>query len=64
MCFLFKFLLILYKLYFPEVRDSTDVFDGANGDSAQRCKARFERHQRIGERVVWFLVLPNISCTN
>ncbi|CAJ1972458.1 unnamed protein product [Sphenostylis stenocarpa] len=37
------------------VRDSTDVFDGANGDSAQRCKARFERHQRIGERVVWFL---------
>ncbi|XP_019458164.1 PREDICTED: auxilin-like protein 1 isoform X1 [Lupinus angustifolius] len=33
------------------VRDSSDVFDGANGDSAQRCKARSERHQRIGERV-------------
>ncbi|XP_004499175.1 auxilin-like protein 1 isoform X2 [Cicer arietinum] len=33
------------------VRDSTDVFDGANADSAQRCKARSERHQRIGERV-------------
>lgn len=33
------------------VRDSTGVFDGANADSAQRCKARSERHQRIGERV-------------
>ncbi|WJX09298.1 hypothetical protein P8452_00147 [Trifolium repens] len=33
------------------VGDSTEVFDGANADSAQRCKARSERHQRIGERV-------------
>ncbi|OIW12030.1 hypothetical protein TanjilG_27327 [Lupinus angustifolius] len=30
------------------VCDSTDVFDGADGDSTQRCKARSERHQRIG----------------
>ncbi|KAK7376787.1 hypothetical protein VNO80_02204 [Phaseolus coccineus] len=41
------------------VRDSTDVFDGANGDSAQRCKARFERHQRIGERVAHALAEKN-----
>ncbi|KAK8472958.1 hypothetical protein PHAVU_001G012900 [Phaseolus vulgaris] len=41
------------------VRDSTDAFDGANGDSAQRCKARFERHQRIGERVAHALAEKN-----
>lgn len=40
------------------VRDSPEVLDGANADSAQRCKARSERHQRIGDRVVWFLALP------
>ncbi|XP_058725316.1 auxilin-like protein 1 isoform X2 [Vicia villosa] len=33
------------------VRDSPEVLDGANVDSAQRCKARSERHQRIGDRV-------------
>ncbi|CAI8606462.1 unnamed protein product [Vicia faba] len=33
------------------VRDSSEVLDGANADSAQRCKARSERHQRIGDRV-------------
>ncbi|KAI5392921.1 hypothetical protein KIW84_060179 [Lathyrus oleraceus] len=33
------------------VRDSPEVLDGANADSAQRCKARSERHQRIGDRV-------------
>nr|KYP51291.1 UBA domain-containing protein 7 [Cajanus cajan] len=53
-------LLILYKLRFPEVRDSSDVFDGADGDSAQRCKARFERHQRIGERVAKALAEKNM----
>ncbi|KAH1161845.1 hypothetical protein AAZX31_01G056800 [Glycine max] len=42
------------------VRDSTDVSDGANGDSAQRCKARFERHQRIGERVAKALAEKNM----
>ncbi|CAL0322390.1 unnamed protein product [Lupinus luteus] len=42
------------------VRDSTDVFDGANGDSAQRCKARSERHQRIGERVAKALSEKNM----
>ncbi|KAH1059944.1 hypothetical protein GLYMA_02G120000v4 [Glycine max] len=42
------------------VRDSTDVFDGADGDSAQRCKARFERHQRIGERVAKALAEKNM----
>ncbi|TKY57699.1 Auxilin protein 1 [Spatholobus suberectus] len=42
------------------VRDATDVFDGANGDSAQRCKARFERHQRIGERVAKALEEKNM----
>lgn len=42
------------------VRDSTDVFDGANGESAQRCKARFERHQRIGERVAKALAEKNM----
>lgn len=45
------------------VRDSPEVLDGANADSAQRCKARSERHQRIGDRVVWFLVLPLFFCT-
>ncbi|KAK7321767.1 hypothetical protein VNO77_32689 [Canavalia gladiata] len=42
------------------VRDSTDVFDGADGDSAQRCKARSERHQRIGERVAKALAEKNM----
>ncbi|XP_020231414.1 auxilin-like protein 1 isoform X2 [Cajanus cajan] len=42
------------------VRDSSDVFDGADGDSAQRCKARFERHQRIGERVAKALAEKNM----
>ncbi|RDX78355.1 Auxilin-like protein 1, partial [Mucuna pruriens] len=42
------------------VRDSTDVFDGVNGDSAQRCKARFERHQRIGERAAKALAEKNM----
>ncbi|XP_028803054.1 auxilin-like protein 1 [Neltuma alba] len=36
-----------------------DTFDGANGDSAQRCKARSERHQRIGERVAKALAEKN-----
>ncbi|XP_045791819.1 auxilin-like protein 1 [Trifolium pratense] len=39
------------KSFSHGVRGSTEVFDGANADSAQRCKARSERHQRIGERV-------------
>ncbi|XP_027329801.1 auxilin-like protein 1 isoform X2 [Abrus precatorius] len=42
------------------VRDSTDVFDGDNCDSAQRCKARSERHQRIGERVAKALAEKNM----
>ncbi|XP_061353345.1 auxilin-like protein 1 isoform X2 [Gastrolobium bilobum] len=42
------------------VRDSTDVFNGADGDSAQRCKARSERHQRIGERVAKALAEKNM----
>ncbi|KAJ1384913.1 Chaperone J-domain superfamily [Sesbania bispinosa] len=45
---------------YGEVRDSTDVFDGAGGDSAQRCKARSERHQRIGERVAKALAEKNM----
>ncbi|KAK4274787.1 hypothetical protein QN277_017963 [Acacia crassicarpa] len=36
-----------------------DTFDGANGDSVQRCKARSERHQRIGERVAKALAEKN-----
>ncbi|XP_047160467.1 auxilin-like protein 1 [Vigna umbellata] len=48
------------KSFSHGVRDSTDVFDGANGDSAQRCKARFERHQRIGERVAHALAEKNM----
>ncbi|KAK7291199.1 hypothetical protein RIF29_06151 [Crotalaria pallida] len=42
------------------VRDSTDAFDAANCDSAQRCKARSERHQRIGERVAKALAEKNM----
>ncbi|KAL2318759.1 hypothetical protein Fmac_032635 [Flemingia macrophylla] len=42
------------------VRNSTDKYDGADGDSAQRCKARFERHQRIGERVAKALAEKNM----
>ncbi|KAI4332057.1 hypothetical protein L6164_016996 [Bauhinia variegata] len=37
-----------------------DVFDEANGDSAQRCKARSERHQRIGERAAKALAEKNM----
>ncbi|MED6150201.1 hypothetical protein PIB30_070126 [Stylosanthes scabra] len=42
------------------VRDPTDVYDGASGDSAQRCKARSERHQRIGDRVAKALAEKNM----
>ncbi|XP_015972688.1 auxilin-like protein 1 [Arachis duranensis] len=42
------------------VRDSIDLYDGASGDSAQRCKARSERHQRIGDRVAKALAEKNM----
>ncbi|PON93423.1 DnaJ domain containing protein [Trema orientale] len=32
------------------VPNNTERFDGVNGESVQRCKARSERHQRITER--------------
>ncbi|PON54949.1 DnaJ domain containing protein [Parasponia andersonii] len=32
------------------VPNNTERFDGVNGESVQRCKARLERHQRITER--------------
>jgi hypothetical protein len=59
--FLFRRLFIDFvQIAFSEVGDSTEVFDGANADSAQRCKARSERHQRIGERVVCYLFCPRV----
>ncbi|KAJ7959365.1 Auxilin-like protein 1 [Quillaja saponaria] len=42
------------------VPHSTEIFDGANVESAQRCKARSERHQRIVERAEKALAEKNM----
>ena len=39
-----------------EASDSSEGLDGATGESAQRCKARLERHQRTAERAVCLLL--------
>ncbi|KAH7524112.1 hypothetical protein FEM48_Zijuj06G0084400 [Ziziphus jujuba var. spinosa] len=39
---------------------STERFDQVNGESAQRCKARLERHQRTAERAAKALAEKNM----
>ncbi|KAF5747130.1 auxilin-like protein 1 [Tripterygium wilfordii] len=39
---------------------STEKFDGTNGESTQRCKARLERHQRTAERAAKALAEKNM----
>ncbi|KAI4336864.1 hypothetical protein L6164_015341 [Bauhinia variegata] len=46
--------------FYSKSFNNGDVFDRANGDSAQRCKVRSERHQRIGERVAKALAEKNM----
>jgi hypothetical protein len=54
----------LNELYFlDEAPHSTERFDGANGESTQRNKAISERHQRIVERAVCFMLLFRFKYT-
>lgn len=43
-----------------EASNSSEGLDGATGESAQRCKARLERHQRTAERAVCLFSLSFI----
>lgn len=58
-------LQLLNKLYLlDEAPLSTERFDGANGESAQMSKDRSERHQRLVERAVCFMLLFRFKYTD
>lgn len=44
--------ILKHVSFLPEASINAERSDGIEGESAQRCKARLERHRRTAERAV------------